>query len=115
MLFERARVLGVVADGEDAAVDARVERLDAAVEHLREAGHFGPIAHVEPGLAQRLRRSARAEQLDAELAQRAREIDEPRLVRDAQKRPADVPETFRVLFIHKSVEEDSDVRAEGRL
>ena len=99
-----ARVLGVVADGEDAAVDAWVERLDAAVQHLGEAGHVRHVAHVETRLAQRLRRPAGAEQLDAQLAQSAREIDEPRLVRDAQKRPANVPETFRVLFVHISVE-----------
>jgi len=68
MLFERARVLGVVADGEDAAVYARVERLDAAVQHLWETGHVRNIAHFQPRLAQRLRRPAGAEQFDAELA-----------------------------------------------
>src|SRR5438067_1226987 len=32
VLFERPRVFGTLADGEDAAVYARVERLDAAVQ-----------------------------------------------------------------------------------
>jgi hypothetical protein len=34
-------VLGLITPGEDAAVDHRVERLDAAVEDLRKAGERG--------------------------------------------------------------------------
>ena len=102
VLFEGAQVFGTLADGEDAAVYARVERLDATVQHFRKAGHVRHVAHFDSGLAQSSR-AAGAEELDAEAAQRARELDEAGLVRDAQERPADVPESFGVLFGHKFI------------
>ena len=52
VLLERGHVLGIVADGEDAAVDARVQRLDPAVEHLGKAGDLGDVAHRQPGVRQ---------------------------------------------------------------
>src|SRR5205085_948439 len=61
MLFERARVFGVVADGEDASVYAWVQSLDATVQHFGEAGHVCNVAHLKPRVAQGLRRAARAE------------------------------------------------------
>jgi hypothetical protein len=94
-------VLGVVAQREERAVDARVERLDAAVHHFGEAGHVRHVAHFEARLAQRLRRPARAQNLDAEASQVPREFDEAGLVRDAQERAAYRPETFGVLFSHE--------------
>ena len=44
VLLEGGLVLGIVADGEDAAVDARMQRLDPAVEHFGKAGHLGDVA-----------------------------------------------------------------------
>ncbi len=45
-------VLGVGTNVEDAAVDLGMQRLDAAVEHLREAGEVGDVAHREAGFAE---------------------------------------------------------------
>ena len=50
---------GCSAPGQDAAVDGRVQRLDAAVEDLREARHLGDAAHGHAGLAQLLARCRR--------------------------------------------------------
>ena len=44
--------------GEDTAVDGRVERLDAAAEHLRGMSDGGNVLHWEPGLADELRSTA---------------------------------------------------------
>src|SRR3989442_9020746 len=49
VLVERFRVRGNVAPREDAAVDLRVERLDAAVEHLGEASDVCDVAHGHAG------------------------------------------------------------------
>ena len=40
VLLHRGDVLGVVAQGEQAAVDFGMQRLDPAVHHLGEAGDF---------------------------------------------------------------------------
>ena len=40
--------------GQDAAVDRRVQRLDPAVEHLREPGDVRDVDHRQAGLGQRL-------------------------------------------------------------
>ena len=45
-------MLRQVAAGEDAAVDARVQRLDPAVQDLGEAGHLADLDHGHAGLAQ---------------------------------------------------------------
>src|SRR5262249_41634192 len=82
--LEGVQVLGVAADGEDAAVDARVQRLDAAVEDLGEAGDLGDVAHRQPGLGQRLAGAAGGDQLDAQPDQSAGQLDQPRLVADAE-------------------------------
>src|SRR5438477_240735 len=39
-------MIGVVALGEDAAVDVRMQRLDPAVEHLGEAGDVGQVVAI---------------------------------------------------------------------
>src|SRR5262249_23514386 len=78
-------VLGIVADGEDAAVDARMQRLDAAVEHLRKASHVGNVAHRQAGVGQRLARAAGGDQLDVEGDQAAREVEQAGLVADAEQ------------------------------
>ena len=86
---QRGRVLGIVADGEDAAVDARVQRLDAAIEHLGKAGHVGDVAHGQAGVGQRLARAAGGDQLDAEAGQAASQVDQAGLVADAEQGAAD--------------------------
>ena len=89
VLLGGEHVLGVVAQREQAGVELRVQRLDAAVHDLREAGEVLDRADLEPGLAQRARGAAGGDELDAELGQAAREVDDAALVGDRQQRAAD--------------------------
>ena len=66
VFLQRGPVLGIVAHGEDAAVDVRMQRLDPAVEHLRKAGDLGDLAHRQAGLGKRLARASRGDQLDCQ-------------------------------------------------
>ena len=59
-------MLGVGADVQDAAVDARVQGLDPAIEHLGEASQLADFAHIQPALEQRLARPAGRDKVDAE-------------------------------------------------
>ncbi len=62
VLLERGDVFGLVAAGEDARVDARVERLHAPAEHLRRLGHRLDALHRQADRLERSRRiSARHE------------------------------------------------------
>jgi|GEM_PF-6315782 len=85
----RLGMLGVVAHREQAAVDHRVQRLDAAVHHLREAGKVADVLHGQAGVAQRLGGAAGRDELDALVGQRAGEIDDSRLVGHGQQGAAD--------------------------
>ena len=58
-------VRGVAADVKQAAVDERVQRLHAAVEHFGKAGVFADVLHGEAGLAQGFGGAAGGKQLDA--------------------------------------------------
>src|SRR5690554_1961082 len=71
---------------QDAAVDARMERLHAAVHDLRRAREIAHIAHLKPSLSERFRRPARAEDLNAELRKPRREIDDSSFIRDRDQR-----------------------------
>src|SRR5262249_47601779 len=46
-LLQRRGVRGIVAAGEQAAVGLRVQGLDAAVEHFREAGVLGNFGDLQ--------------------------------------------------------------------
>ena len=85
-LGELAHVLGVVAPGEDACVDRGVQRADAAVEHLREAGDVGDRLHLDARVGERPAGAAGGDQVVAVLDQAAREFDEPGLVADREQR-----------------------------
>ncbi len=61
----RGQVLGQVAAGQDAAVHLRVQGLDAAVEHFREAGVVADFGDRQAGVAQQLGGAAGGQQLDA--------------------------------------------------
>src|ERR1700733_940957 len=62
----------------------RMQRLDAAVEHLGEAGEFGDVLDGDAGIAQQLRRASGGDEFDAEAGELAREIYESGLVGDAE-------------------------------
>ncbi len=89
VLLEIRLVALVIAPSEQAAVDARVQRLHAAAEHLGATRQGLDVHHLEPGLAQRARGAAGGHQLDAELGQGAGELDEARLVGNGEQRPLD--------------------------
>jgi hypothetical protein len=67
--------------GEQARVDARVQRLHAPAERLREAGDLGDVLDGESGLAQKRRRSTRRDELDAGAGERLRERQQDRSCR----------------------------------
>ena len=63
--FGKLEIVGMIAAREDAAVDFRMERLDAAVHHFGEAGHVADVDHRQARIGQRLRGSAGRDQLEA--------------------------------------------------
>ena len=67
-------------------MDARVERLHAAAEHLRELGHALDARHLEAELLEVRGRAAARDELAAELGEPPRELVEPRLVVDRDQR-----------------------------
>src|SRR5262249_61471635 len=85
-------MLGIVADGEDAGVDAGVQRLDAAVEDFGKARDFGNIADRESRIRERLARAARGNQLDAELREPTGHLHEAGFVTDAEQGTTHGPE-----------------------
>jgi hypothetical protein len=84
VFLQRLDVFGIVADGEDAAVDAGMQRLDPAVEHLRKAGNFRNVAHGQSGVGQRLARAAGRNQLDLKRGQTMSQLDQSRLITDTE-------------------------------
>ena len=87
---ERLLVRRHVAAGEDPSVDGRVEGLDPSVEHLGESCHLGDLADGQPGGRERSRRAAGRHELDAQLGEAAGQVDQPGLVGNGEKRPADL-------------------------
>ena len=74
---------------ENPAVDPRVECFYAPVENFRRPGVLAHVGHRDAGGTQCARRATRRKNLRAELGKSASEIDDPRLVTDAEKRPLD--------------------------
>jgi hypothetical protein len=82
-------VVFAVAPRQDAAVDARVQRLDAAAQHLGTPRQRRDLGHLEPVVGQDSSGSARGDQLDAQLRQRPCELDETALVVDGKESSRD--------------------------
>ena len=68
-----------VAAGEDAGVDARVQRLHAPAEHLRHPGELLDAVDREPSVLERGGGAAARHELDAERGEAARELSRPDL------------------------------------
>ncbi|CAM5351684.1 hypothetical protein SFIMM107S_05882 [Streptomyces griseus] len=82
--------VGVQAEvGEDAGVDAGVQRLDAAVQALGEAGELLDLGDRHSGGGDLPGGGAGGDELDARLVQTAGEVFEPRLVVDTDQGAAD--------------------------
>src|SRR5262245_61164958 len=90
-VFAHLRAMLLVrADAEDAAMNFRVQSLDAAVEHFRKSGEVRNVARLDSVLAQQLRGTAGRNDLDAAPGELPRKFDQSPLVRDADERPADL-------------------------
>ncbi len=68
------------AAGKDAAMHLRVQRLDAPVHHLREAGEVGDLDHRDTGIGEQARRAAGGQDLDAQRRKPLREFADAALV-----------------------------------
>ena len=90
VLGERGDVLGVAAHGEQPGVQARVQRLHAPVHDLREAREVLDRADLEARVGERLGGAAGRDELDAEVGEAARELDDAALVGDRQQRALDL-------------------------
>jgi len=87
-------VIRVVADGEQAAMDLRMQRLHPAVHHFGEAGHLGDVADGNARFRQRLAGASGRDELDSLRRQRTRELDEARLVGNGNEGASDAAEAF---------------------
>ncbi len=84
---ELLAVRGVSEVRQHPAVDARMERLDTAVEHLRRTGDLGHVGDRQSGLAQGPCGATGGDQLEAAIDEAARELREAGLVGDGEQRP----------------------------
>ena len=89
VFFDGRQVFRQVATGEDAAVHLRVQGLDAAVEHFREAGVVADFGDGEAGVTQHLGGAAGRQQLDTLGGQALGEFEYTRLVGDGNQRLLD--------------------------
>ena len=80
VLSDRREVLRQVAAREESAVDRGVQRLHAAVEHLRELREICDVTHFEPSITQRLGGAASRDKIPLEFCEPSGEIHEAGLV-----------------------------------
>ena len=85
LLLESLHVLVELAPREDAGMDARVERLDAAAQHLGSHGDRLHGGDGQAGLGQERRGASGRDELPAELGEAARELVDAFLVVDADQ------------------------------
>ena len=82
MLFKLVHMVCQVTARQEAPMHHRVQRLDAPVKDLREAGQFADALDLNPGLTKDLFGAAGAVDFDAEFGQSGREVRQSGLVRD---------------------------------
>jgi hypothetical protein len=66
VVLQRRHVLGHIAPRQQAAMHLGVQGLDAAVQHLGEAGDFGHLGHGQALVGQQLGGAAGGDELDAQ-------------------------------------------------
>jgi hypothetical protein len=86
-VFGHHRIVGAGA-AEQAAVHQRVQGLDPAVHHFREAGDLGHVLDRQAGLADGLGGAAGGEHLDVASGEGAGQFDQAGLVGNGQQCPA---------------------------
>jgi len=84
---ERGEILVGVSAREDGGMDAGVEGLDAAAEHLRHVGQLVHRRDVEAELGDVTGCASARYELEAELGEPCGELVEPGLVEDRDQRP----------------------------
>ena len=89
VLVERGAVVRPVAPRKDRRVDPRVQGLDPAAQQLRHLRHVLDRGRADPHLLEEGCRAPARDQLDVEAGQAARELLQPGLVVDGEKRPPD--------------------------
>jgi hypothetical protein len=87
VLRQGRHVRRVVAPGQDAAMDLRLQRLDPPIQDLRLAGERRHVQDLEPGRPQCLGRPAGRDQRHAMAGQRLSELDQAGLVGGGKERP----------------------------
>ncbi len=75
VLFKCADVFREVAPCQNAAVHLGVQRLDAAIEHFREAGVIRHLGHVDAIVGQQLGGAAGGENIDSHATQGAGKVE----------------------------------------
>ena len=88
-LLDGGHVRGQIAPRQQSAVDLRMQRLDAAVEHFGETGVIGHLRDRYTVVGQQLGGSAGGQDAHAESGQASGELDETALVGDADQGLAD--------------------------
>ena len=94
VLRECDEVLLATPPGEDPRMDARMQRLHATVEELREPGHVLDLRDRETRLRQRHRGAAARHELESELREPPRELGDTGLVVDGDQRAHSSRTTF---------------------
>ena len=84
VLFHRGDMRRIVADGQNPAVNFRMQRLHTPVHHLRKSRHIGHGHDRNAGLGNGFHRAAGGNEGDAARVKRFGEIDDSRLVGNAQ-------------------------------
>jgi hypothetical protein len=85
MCLRGLQVLGVRTPREDATVDERVQRLDAAVHHLGKLRDVGHVGDGEACLGQCLRGAAGRDQLESAGLEAGGQVDQSGFVGNAQQ------------------------------
>ena len=98
-----AQVTGIIAKPEQSPVYLRVKRLYPAVHHLGKARHRFDPDYIYARFAERLRRSARADNLYTHSAELLCEFNRAALVRNADQRRLDFYIHFKQCSFRKTV------------
>ena len=85
----RRLMRGLGADGEQPAVNARMQRLEASVHHFGEFGELGDVHHGDASLGERGGRAAGRDDLDSARRQRPTQLDKAGLVGNGDQSAAD--------------------------
>src|SRR5947207_11104029 len=89
MLASLLLVYRMIAPEQQPAMNLRMQSFHAPAKHLRPAGKVRHIAYRKPGVAQQLRGSPSGKNLNAQRRQPLSKLHNPRLVKNADKRPLD--------------------------